>query len=468
MLARLDEPVRRYFRHALADGAPLDAAVLLRMTGRIRVGRWMPFTAETELDGGSFTWRARVAAGPLTLLRVTDRFADGAGSTRVRLFGRIPVARSDGPDVSRSAAGRAALEAVAFAPNCMLPRDGVAWRAEADELIVATVDVPPERIEMRLRIDRSGALRSVVAPRWGDPGRNGFRYVPFGCDVAAEARLGDLTIPSRLTASWWHGTPRQEPFFEARVTGMVAGAARPAPAARREPGEGPGHVLEGMAGAGVMAASLLTPHRRARRSRWGLDEDAAARTLPGDELVPAPRWSWTHGIEVDAPADRVWPWVAQVGADRGGFYSYQGLENLVGCRLRNADEIHPEWEVREGDGLLLHPGQPALAVVEVAPGRHFVAHGARDEAACAAGEPWVAVSWLFLVEPLGQGRSRVISRYRCATSDHLATRAAFGAPLIEPIGFAMDRRMLLGIKQRAEAETTGLPPGEPIRHEEEP
>jgi hypothetical protein len=183
--------------------------------------------------------------------------------------------------------------------------------------------------------------------------------------------------------------------------------------------------------------------------------------------VPAPRWSWTHGIEVDAPPERVWPWVAQVGADRGGFYSYEWLENLIGCRLRNADAIHPEWEVREGDGLLLHPKQPALAVVEVAPGRHFVAHAARDQRACAAGEPWVAASWLFLVEPLGQGRSRVISRYRCATSDHPATRAAFGAALIEPIGFAMDRRMLLGIRERAEGEATGPPPGEPIRQEEE-
>ena len=143
----------------------------------------------------------------------------------------------------------------------------------------------------------------------------------------------------------------------------------------------------------------------------------------------------------------MWPWVAQVGADRGGFYSYEWLANLVGCRLRNADAIHPQWEVRDGDALLLHPRQPApLAVVEVAPGRHFVAHADADRDARAAGRPWIAVSWLFLVEPLGPRRSRVISRFRCAFSDHPATRLAFGPALLEPIGYAMDRRMLLGIR----------------------
>jgi hypothetical protein len=90
-------------------------------------------------------------------------------------------------------------------------------------------------------------------------------------------------------------------------------------------------VLEGLAGIGVMAGALVTPGRRARRARWGLDAATAARGLPGDALVPAPRSHWTHGVEIDALAEEVWPWVAQVGADRGGFYSYEWLENLVGC-----------------------------------------------------------------------------------------------------------------------------------------
>jgi hypothetical protein len=209
-------------------------------------------------------------------------------------------------------------------------------------------------------------------------------------------------------------------------------------------------VLEGLGGAGVIAGALATPGRRARRARWGVGATVAARGFPGDDLVPAPRSRWTHGVEIDAPAEEVWPWVAQVGAGRGGFYSYEWLENLVGCRLRNADAVHPEWEVRQGDDLFLHPKQPPpLSVVEVARGRHFVAYAQADRDARAAGKPWMEASWLFLVEPLGPSRSRVISRYRCTFPDRLVTRLAFGA-VLEAIGYAMDRRMLLGIRERAE------------------
>jgi hypothetical protein len=91
-------------------------------------------------------------------------------------------------------------------------------------------------------------------------------------------------------------------------------------------------------------------------------------------------------------------------------------------------------------------------VVEAVKGRHFVAYAEADRDARAAGKLWIEASWLFLVESLGPRRSRLISRYRCAFSDHLAARVAFGV-LLEPIGYAMDRRMLLGIKERAEGAT---------------
>jgi hypothetical protein len=91
-----------------------------------------------------------------------------------------------------------------------------------------------------------------------------------------------------------------------------------------------------------------------------------------------------------------------------------------------------------------------LTVTEVERGRHFVAHSSFDERGRLVGKPWGEASWLFFVEPLGKARCRFISRFRCACSDDLATRLAFGPALIEPVGFAMDRRMLLGVKERAE------------------
>ncbi len=221
----LDEPVRRYLAHALAAGAPTSPGVRLRMEGRIRVGRWLPFRATWDGDGRSLSWRAAVGPGRLTLLRVADRFADARGSMDVRLPAGIRLVHAEDADTTRSAAGRAAVEAV-WAPAGLLPQHGVDWRAEADDLIVATWDVPPERPEVHIRIGADGAVRSSCVMRW-DNGDHGLRgYIPCGADVHAETRFGDLTIPSRLTAAWWYGTPREAPFFEARI--LAAEAVPPA------------------------------------------------------------------------------------------------------------------------------------------------------------------------------------------------------------------------------------------------
>jgi hypothetical protein len=216
-------------------------------------------------------------------------------------------------------------------------------------------------------------------------------------------------------------------------------------------------VVEGFAGVAVMAAGFLTPFQRGERSHWGLDPELANRTYPGDELVANPRWGWTHGIEIDAPVDEVWPWIEQLGADRGGFYSYQWLENVAGCALRNAETTHPEWTVSEGDAFSLHPKGPVLRVERVERGKYFLVHGPAEGEARPAGKSWAEVTWLFYLEPLGPHRSRFISRYRCATSDDLATRLSLGPAIVEPIGFAMDRRMLLGVKSRVEAAAVKKP-----------
>ena len=91
MLAGVDEPVRRYFTHAISDGAALPNGVRMAMSGHIKIRLWLPFTAEQTVDGRSFAWRARVGRGPLTPLRVTDQYADAAGSTESRLLGRVTL-----------------------------------------------------------------------------------------------------------------------------------------------------------------------------------------------------------------------------------------------------------------------------------------------------------------------------------------------------------------------------------------
>jgi hypothetical protein len=90
--------------------------------------------------------------------------------------------------------------------------------------------------------------------------------------------------------------------------------------------------------------------------RWGASGDELIRSLPGDEIVPIPRMQATRAITINAPVFEVWPWVAQLGQDRGGFYSYELREDLAGCEMTNSDRIHSEfqdWKI--GDKLWMYP-----------------------------------------------------------------------------------------------------------------
>lgn len=225
-LAGLDEPVRRWFTHAIAPGSPLAQRYRVEMSGRIKADLWLPFSAQEEIDGRSFRWRARVGLGPLTLLRIDDGYARGRGRTEGRLFGRRRLFASDDDDTARSAAARTALESVVFAPPTVLPARGVAWRAEDERTIVGRFDLPPERPEVQVEIDDRGAMRSAVAARWGPGDRGEHAYVPCGGEIHAEGRFGGLVVPSRVTVSWRFGTPRQAPFFKADVR-LVAPAPDP-------------------------------------------------------------------------------------------------------------------------------------------------------------------------------------------------------------------------------------------------
>jgi hypothetical protein len=222
LVAGLDEPVRRYFSHAIRDGAPLAGRFAFSMAGRIKVNTvWLPFTADQESDRESFVWTARVGVGPLTVLKVSDRYASGAGLMEGRLFGRRTVFRADGQHTTRSAAARAALDACAFAPASVLPHLGVSWRAESAELIVASWELPPERPQVRIRIDHAGAIRAVSAERWDRKDTPDYQYIPCGGDIHAEGRFGDFTVPSRITVGWWYGTERYAPFFRAQLRDFV-------------------------------------------------------------------------------------------------------------------------------------------------------------------------------------------------------------------------------------------------------
>jgi uncharacterized protein YndB with AHSA1/START domain len=186
--------------------------------------------------------------------------------------------------------------------------------------------------------------------------------------------------------------------------------------------------------AGTVATFIYALRLRPWLLAWGATEDELQKAVPGDELVPDPGNQSTRAITIDATAEKVWPWLAQIGQDRGGFYSYEWLENLAGCRMRNADRIHPEWQEREiGETVFLHPAT-GLKVALFEPKRVL------------ALQNWGA----FVLKPTDDGRTRLIARSRGQRG--LASLAY--TLLLEIPHFIMERKMLLGIKERAERATS--------------
>lgn len=209
-------------------------------------------------------------------------------------------------------------------------------------------------------------------------------------------------------------------------------------------------VLAALEGAGLVAWNLVaTPFVGRKRLRWGTKGTEATDPLPGDELVPDPKWSYTLGIDIAAPPEAVWPWIAQIGQKRGGFYTYQTLENMVGCKITNTTEILPEYQHPEvGYEVYLHPTAPPMPIEIVDPPNALVLFG--SPADTGAEESWGMSTWQFVVNPGPEGGSRFLTRGRSDYSPGWKTRLAFGRFPIEVITFVMSRKMMLEIKRLAE------------------
>jgi hypothetical protein len=210
-------------------------------------------------------------------------------------------------------------------------------------------------------------------------------------------------------------------------------------------------MLAALEGAGLLAWNLVaTPFIGQERLRWGTEGSEATDPLPGDELVADPKWSYTLGVEVAAPPEAVWPWIAQIGQRRGGFYSYQTLENTFGCKITNTTEILPKFQHPEvGDEIYLHPTAPPMRIRIVEPPQALVLFGAPAD--IASEESWGISTWQFSLRPGSAGRTRFLTRGRSDFSSGWASRLAFGRFPIEPLTFVMSRKMMLEIKRLAEA-----------------
>jgi hypothetical protein len=182
---------------------------------------------------------------------------------------------------------------------------------------------------------------------------------------------------------------------------------------------------------------------------WGTSGDEVAAKLPGDELLPGAGLVTTRAITIDAPPEAIWPWLAQMGSGRGGAYTYDWIENLLGLKMHSAREILPEHQdIKVGDELPLGSGGPVMRVEVLDPPRALAIR--------TTDQNWV---WIFA---LLQDResTRLISRNRIATNVLAPASRLFYLLFMEPGSLVMERKMLLGIKHRAEdaaRQATRLP-----------
>ena len=215
------------------------------------------------------------------------------------------------------------------------------------------------------------------------------------------------------------------------------------------------------AAAAAVAAAGYVLAVRPRLLSWGATAQEAAGPLPGDELVRTPRMQSTRAVTINAPAADVWPWLVQLGAGRGGMYSYDLLENAAGLGIHSTDRILPEYQQLDvGDVIPLGPdvGIPVRRLEKEAVlalggsmdprnGRITASGGGTASAGGTAG-PRLELGWAFVLQPVNGRTTRLLSRTRYDYSP-LAVGLIL-RPALEPLQFLMERRMLLGIKSRAE------------------
>lgn len=199
--------------------------------------------------------------------------------------------------------------------------------------------------------------------------------------------------------------------------------------------------------------------------RWGATYEEVEQPMPGDEEVSQANYQSTRALTIKARAASIWPWLVQMGQGRGGFYTYAWLENLVGLRISNVDQILAEFQhLKVGDIIPLEPGGSGYRVASVEPDQLLVlVVRATDSGVMGTvmKQGNGASTWVYLLRELDSKRTRLIVRWRARWKPTFKTPAlVLIRLLLAPIEFVMERKMLLGIKKRAERASREAP--EPV------
>lgn len=201
---------------------------------------------------------------------------------------------------------------------------------------------------------------------------------------------------------------------------------------------------------GALLATYLLAIRP-RHRRWGATNAEIQRLMPGDERIAAPGYVTNRALTIDARPAQIWPWLMQMGeAPRAGFYSYAAVERALGLHVANADRLLPGYEHLAVGDALDRAGN--LVVHAIARDRYLVL-GTPD------GSPWGTMTWAIGLYPLDEAHTRLVSRVRAQVGRWTPWMVGW-ALLLDPGHFVMERKWLLGVKQRVESAVgTGAPSG---------
>lgn len=228
-------------------------------------------------------------------------------------------------------------------------------------------------------------------------------------------------------------------------------------------------LIAGLFGIAAALAALVAVYEfllRPRHLRWGSTDEEVDLQLPGDDLVEDPKLQATHAVTIQAAPSKVWPWLVQIGQGRGGFYSYDFIENSMGLDIHSAGRILPQHQdLKAGDLIPLSPDGFGIPVAIIEPEKTLVLFGDTRQDDSGGGpvlQPgdYMAASWAFYLFETGDGSTRLVERIHIDWND-APHNTFFYRVFLEPGSFIMERKMLLGIKERAEAGAMSIPVPEP-------
>jgi len=211
----------------------------------------------------------------------------------------------------------------------------------------------------------------------------------------------------------------------------------------------------GLAAASAAAVAAYVTAIRPWHLRWGATDDEVDLPLPGDHFVPNAKLKATHAITINASPKEIWPWLVQIGQGRGGFYSYDWIENSMGLDIQTTKKILPEFQdLKVGDVIPLSPDGIGVPVVYLEPQNSLVLHG--DTREPGPGTPpilkegdYMASVWGFHLILQEDGSTRLVERIFIDWNDS-PLNTVFYRVFLEPGSFIMEQKMLRGIKESAE------------------